>query len=168
MKKVVVSLLAVFFFIIIAGTFFTRNVVFKLNYEDKLEKYAKDYNIDPTILAGVIYFENNFTDINDEYKKGEAVGPFNLKDTKVEQYAKEMGIKNFKKEDIEDIDINIKIGAWYISRHFKDNDYKGLAAAWIERNSSQDDKIKNYAKQYYGDKIKRNAQIYKIVHPELR
>lgn len=168
MKKIIGGIVGVLIIAIIGGGVFTRNVLYKLKYTKEIKQYAREYNVDPAILAAVIHFENNFMDINEQYTKGEAVGPFNFKDTKVEKYAKEMGLTNFKKEDIANIDTNIKIGAWYISKNFKNNDYKELSVAWLERNKDQDQRMKDYAKQYYAEKIEKRAKMYKIVHPELK
>ncbi len=72
-----------------------------------------------------------------------------------------MGLKNFKKEDIGNSDVNVKIGTWYISKNFKGN-YREFAAKWIERNQSEDDKMKDYAREYYGPKMEKGLRYIKL------
>ncbi|ENK1243401.1 transglycosylase SLT domain-containing protein [Clostridium botulinum] len=165
MKNVLKILVGLVFILVIGSGVFLRNVIFDLKYKNEIRKYATKYSVDPYLIAAVINFETANEEL--KYEPSKSCGPFNLKDTKVLEYAKEMELKDFKKEDIGNPDINIKIGTWYISKNFK-GDYKEFAAKWIERNQSEDDKMKSYAREYYGSKIEKRAKIYKVIHPELK
>ncbi|ACO83518.1 transglycosylase SLT domain-containing protein [Clostridium botulinum] len=165
MKKILKFLVGLVLILAVGSGVFLRNVLFDLKHKDEIKKYATKYNVDPYLVAAVINFETANEEL--KYEPSKPCGPFNLKDTKVLEYAKEMGLKNFKKEDIGNSDENVKIGTWYISKNFKGN-YREFAAKWIERNQSEDDKMKDYAREYYGPKMEKRAKIYKVIHPELK
>lgn len=166
MKKILSVIAGLLIFALIGAGLIGRNIMFKLNYKKEIQKYAKEYKVDSKLLAAVINFEDGFN-AETQYKKGEPVGPFQFRDTKVEKYAKEMGLKDFKKEDIAKVDVNIKMGAWYIKENFKNNDYNELAVAWMERNNNQEKRMQDYYRQYYGERIEKRVKLYKIFHPEL-
>lgn len=161
MKKIV-NILIIVLILIIGSGFVIRATLFPIKDKGALEKYAKEYNVKPELVAAVINFESNFKNI--EYSNSEPSGLMKLTPKTGEELAKEMGLKNFKVEDIANEDTSIRLGTYYLSKSNGEN-IKEVVGNWAIRNG-QDTQIdmKAYAEQYYTSKIENRAKIYKVLY----
>ncbi|GAA0077672.1 hypothetical protein UT300005_20500 [Clostridium sp. CTA-5] len=167
MKKIFITLGIIGTLIIGAGIG-TRSLVYPLTNKDTIKKYSKEYNVKPEVIAAVIHFETNFNPT--PYKEGHRVGLMNINDTQGLNMAKEMGLNITKPEDIASDDVNIALGTWYISNNGGDSNLDDMMGQWILRNNDEDDKEKmvEYAKKYYGEKVEHRAKVYNMLYPELQ
>lgn len=174
MKKIGV-ILGTILIIILGSVLVARTLVFPLKYKSEIQKYAKEYNIEPELITAFIHVSSNFD--SKEYKKGETCGPMNLQDKSAEVIAKEMGFTEFEAQNLADPDTNIKIGAWYISQIYENNNIEQVVAKWggVNWQDANGDKEKEerkqfweeYYKKYFVEKIKTRMKIYKVLYPTL-
>ncbi|MFD3157050.1 transglycosylase SLT domain-containing protein [Haloimpatiens sp. FM7330] len=174
MKKigiVLASLLIVFF----AAAMVARSLVYPLKYKAEIQKYAKEYSVEPELIAAIINVSSNFDP--KPYKKGERCGLMDLQDKSAMILAKQMGFKDFKSENLGNPDTNIKIGTWFISQNYKNKDIEEVVTKWGGVNyadaagdlnlEKEKKKWEDYFKKYYVEKIKKRMKVYKILYPTL-
>lgn len=132
-KKVfILFILALFLFIAVNSNFdlwtIRRNIQ-PVKYQSEIDKYADKFSLEPELLAALIYVESRF----DKYSlspKG-AIGLMQLMPSTAYWIAEELEYENFKLEDLDDPQLNIKFGSWYFSylqRKFDNNLIKTIAA----------------------------------------
>ena len=101
------------------------------------------YIYDPYLVTSVIKVESNFSP--KVVSKQGAVGLMQLMPKTALWAAEKMGIKNIKVEDLQNPDLNIRIGTWYLSSLLDEfnndvtlalaayNGGRGNVAEWIEK-----------------------------------
>lgn len=112
-----IFLLILIVIVIFIGLF--RNEILKafypLKYVQNIEKYAKSYNVEESLILAVIKAESNFNEKAVSHR--EAIGLMQImEDTAIdvaEKYNIEIN-KNNAKEEVLDIDNNINIGTKYL------------------------------------------------------
>jgi len=88
-----------------------------LHYEDIVLGHARNYHLDPALLAAVIYQESKFH--ADARSDRGAVGLMQLLPGTAEGIAERTGGTQFRVSDLYDPEINVRYGAWYL-RHLLD------------------------------------------------
>jgi soluble lytic murein transglycosylase len=88
-----------------------------LHYEDIVLGHARNYHLDPALLAAVIYQESKFHP--DARSDRGAVGLMQLLPETAEGIAERTGGSQFRVSDLYDPEINVRYGAWYL-RHLLD------------------------------------------------
>ena len=88
------------------------NVLYPVRYDEYVEKYAADYNIDKKLVFAVIKAESGF-DKNDRSKTG-ARGLMQIMPETGIWAADIIGIDDFSLDMLYDEDTNIRIGCWYL------------------------------------------------------
>ena len=131
-KTIIIFFLAVLLFAAVNSNFdlwtIRRNIE-PVKYQPEIDKYAEEFSLEPELLAAIIYVESRF----DKYSlspKG-AVGLMQLMPSTAFWIAEELGYKNFRLEDLEEVELNIKFGSWYFSylqQKFDNNLIKSIAA----------------------------------------
>ncbi len=168
MKKLFMSL-SIIGIILIGGGLTIRNIAFPLEHKELIKKYAKEYNEEPEVLAALIHFETNFKP--ETYKEGNKVGLLNIRTNIGIEMSTEMGSPIENPKQIAENDTNIKLGAWYISKTGGTSNLDEMMGNWVLLNNDEKkentQKMVDYAKQYYGKKVKTRAAIYKILYPSL-
>lgn len=95
----------------VLGRFF-----YPLHYQPLIEKYAKVNSLDPLFVATVIRQESGF---RPHVKSAVgAVGLMQLMPETAKWASGRMGMKQFKVEQLEDPETNIKLGCWYLKYLF--------------------------------------------------
>ncbi len=164
--KTLSRIIGVLVLVILISIVGARLLLFPIDQKETIKKYAKEYNVKPEVIAAVIHFETEFKP--SEYKEGKKVGLMNIRDSVGVKLSKEMGQEVSNPKQISEADTNIKIGTWYISKNGGDSDLSEMMGKWVLINEEKEDsKMIEYAKTYYGEKIKKRANIYKILYPEL-
>lgn len=87
---------------------------YPLQYETILRTHADNYGLDPALLAAVIYTESKF-DPSAKSQAG-AIGLMQLLPSTAQGIADHTGGGNYRPSDLYDPEINIRYGAWYLSR----------------------------------------------------
>lgn len=154
---------------------------YPLVYRDTIEKYAKEFNLNPAFVAATILNESSF-----DPHAVSSVGARGLMQTMpktAEWIAHKLGINVFNPEMLFEPDINVRFGCWYqnyLSRLFGGNTVsvisayhagQGEIAGWLSDPAYSDDGIrlilerlpegptKNYAK-----KVTRDYGIYQKLY----
>jgi soluble lytic murein transglycosylase len=94
---------------------------YPLRYQAIVRGHAKQYGIDPALLAAVIYSESRFRP-HVRSAQG-AIGLMQLLPSTAEGIATRTGGTAFVASDLDDPEINVRYGSWYL-RHLRQH-YKG-------------------------------------------
>ena len=90
---------------------------YPLEYEHVLRAHARNYDLDPALLAAVVYVESRF-DPNAESAAG-AIGLMQLLPDTAKGIALRTGGDRFVVADLRNPEINVRYGSWYLD-HLRD------------------------------------------------
>ena len=90
---------------------------YPLHYDSIVRGHARNYRLDPALLAGVIYQESKFH-ANVKSSSG-AIGLMQLLPDTAKGIAIHTGGSRFRVSDLYNPEINVRYGAWYL-RHLLD------------------------------------------------
>lgn len=90
---------------------------YPLRYDAIVRSHARNYRLDPALLAAVIYQESKFRPT--VVSGAGAVGLMQLLPSTARGIATRTGGSGFRDSDLTDPEINIRYGAWYL-RHLLD------------------------------------------------
>jgi soluble lytic murein transglycosylase len=99
-----------------------------LRHEDVIRQQAADKELDPTLIAGVIYVESRF---RDQTSHAGAKGLMQLMPSTADYIAGKSGGTRFEQDDLASPQINIAYGSWYLRYlldRYHDNEVLALAA----------------------------------------
>ena len=100
---------------------------YPLEYEHIVSAHARNYELDPALLAAVIYRESKF-DPNARSSSG-AIGLMQLLPETARGIALHTGGSRFTVDDLFDPEINVRYGAFYLRRLLRKYDDEELALA---------------------------------------
>jgi peptidoglycan lytic transglycosylase len=129
---IVVALVGAFAYLRGEPPWFER-IRYPLRYEQIVRGHARNYQLDPALLAGVIYQESKFR--ADAKSKSGALGLMQLKPETAKGIAIRTGGNRFQTSDLYDPEINIRYGSWYL-RHLL-NKYGEERTALAAYNAGQ-------------------------------
>lgn len=177
--KLVMLILLVFLgaFGMVKGT----EKVFPKKYIEYVEKYSKEYDIDPFIVLAVIKTESNFKE-NATSKKG-AKGLMQIMDETALWVNEKINIKDFSEGMLYNPKENIQIGTWYLKWLLDKFDSEDLAilaynaghgnvAKWLSdkslsSNGESLNSIPFEETNNYLLKVKFNYSMYNIIYDRL-
>jgi soluble lytic murein transglycosylase len=120
------------------------NAITPITHGDLLEKYAKEYKVDPLFVAAIIKSESSFNPLAVS-EKG-AIGLMQLMPATAEEMAHELNLDYVNVEDLYNPEINIQLGYYYIVKLLKR--YNGntvfALSAYNAGTKNADEWIKNY------------------------
>jgi soluble lytic murein transglycosylase len=105
-----------------------QEITLPLRHEDIIRQQAEDKNLDPSLIAGVIYVESRF---RDQTSHAGAKGLMQLMPATADYIARKSGGTRFVQGDLADPQINIAYGSWYLRyllEHYHGNVALTLAA----------------------------------------
>jgi soluble lytic murein transglycosylase len=105
-----------------------RHLTLPLNHEDVIRQQAADKQLDPALIAAVIYQESKF---RDQTSSAGAKGLMQLMPTTARFIAHKSGGTQFQVADLGTAQVNIAYGSWYLRyliRHYSGNTTLGVAA----------------------------------------
>jgi soluble lytic murein transglycosylase len=114
---VIVALLATFATIHLSQPAWYVRLWHPLRYEAIVLGHARNYRLDPALLAAVIYQESKFK--ADARSDRGAIGLMQLLPDTAEGIAERTGGSKFTTADLYDPEINVRYGSWYL-RHLLD------------------------------------------------
>jgi peptidoglycan lytic transglycosylase len=88
-----------------------QEITLPLRHEDIIRQQAQDKNLDPSLIAGVIYVESRF---RDQTSHAGAKGLMQLMPDTADYIARKSGGTRFEQGDLADPQINIAYGSWYL------------------------------------------------------
>jgi len=106
-----------------------QRVRYPLKYEQIVRGHARNYQLDPALLAAVIYQESKFH--SDAKSDSGAIGLMQLQPDTAKGIATRTGGSRFQISDLYNPEINVRYGSWYL-RHLLDkyDDEKTALAAY--------------------------------------
>jgi peptidoglycan lytic transglycosylase len=139
---------------------------YPLSYEQIVRGHARNYDLEPALLAAVIYQESKF-DAEARSDAG-AVGLMQLQPETAKGIALRTGGSRFRVEDLTNPEINVRYGSWYL-RHLLDK-YGDEETALAAFNAGQgnvdtwrrEGKGVAFAEtRHYVDRVQELKQIYR-------
>jgi len=141
---------------------------YPLRYEAIVRGHARNYNLNPALLAAVIEAESKFR--ADAKSHSGAIGLMQILPSTAHGIAVHTGGSSFRTEDLYDPEINVRYGAWYL-RHLLDK-YEDERTALAAYNAGQDNVDRwlasgsgiGYAEtRAYVDRVEKLKGIYRDV-----
>jgi len=105
-----------------------RELTLPLRHDDIIRQQARQKNLDPALIAAVIYEESRF---RDQTSHAGARGLMQITPETADAIAKHSGGVRFKQEDLADPQVNISYGAYYLRLlidHYGGNQTLAVAA----------------------------------------
>jgi soluble lytic murein transglycosylase len=139
---------------------------YPLEYKQIVRGHARNYNLDPALLAAVIYQESKFK--ADARSSSGAIGLMQLLPTTAKGIAIHTGGSRFEVDDLYDPEINVRYGAWYL-RHLlqKYGDERTALAAYnagqdnVDRWRAAGREIAFAETRHYVDRVEELKGIYR-------
>ena len=141
-------------------------LLYPLEYESIVRGHARNYRLEPALLAAVIYEESRF---NAEARSSSgAIGLMQLLPETARGIAQRTGGNRFVVADLYDPELNVRYGSWYL-RHLLDR-YGSLEQALAAYNGGQgnvDRGIQFEETRAYVREVLATRDIYARAYPEL-
>lgn len=158
---------------------FQRHYLYPFGYQDAVYRYSARHSLDPYLVAAVIRTESKFINIA-RSPKG-AMGLMQMMPDTAEWVAKQIDYPNFDVSKLNDPEISIRFGTWYLAsvkKEFGGNEILMLAAynagrgnvkSWIKQyewptNFQDIDQIPFKETREYVKKVLRDRQRYQILY----
>ncbi|PYI56886.1 lytic transglycosylase domain-containing protein [Paenibacillus flagellatus] len=129
-KKRVFALLFVFFLgLLFYNSEWLGKWLYPIRFEQDIAVSAKNYGVDPFLIAAIIRVETNFNP--DKTSKKGAIGLMQLMPDTADWIVKRAGYAEETSKSLHRADVNIEVGAWYLNslyNQFDDNRIAVLAA----------------------------------------
>lgn len=106
---------------------------YPLRYDSIIRAHARNYELDPALIAAVIYEESRFR--ADARSSAGAIGLMQLLPETAQAIALRTGGTRFRVEDLYDPELNVRYGSWYL-RHLRAR-YEDEAWALAAYNAGQ-------------------------------
>jgi len=143
-----------------------ERIRYPLHYAQFVRVHAREHNLDPALMAAVIYQESKF-DRRAESSSG-AIGLMQLTPSTAHGIAIRTGGSAFHTQDLYDADINIRYGAWYLHNLFnKYGSERLVLAAYnagqgnVDRWRANGQPIQFAETRAYVEKVEDLKQIYR-------
>ena len=150
---------------------FVQHLRYPLRYEQIVRGHAKNYDLDPALLAAVIYTESRF-DARARSSAG-AIGLMQLLPDTARGIAVRTGGNAFVVDDLYVPELNVRYGAWYLSSLLtRYSDERTALAAYhagqgnVDRWRKQGVGIQFPETRSYVDKVERVKGIYASVYAD--
>lgn len=160
---------------ILAGAFFVvdetsppwfERIRYPLRYSEYVRVHAREHNLDPALLAAVIYQESKFNS-NAKSSSG-AIGLMQLTPSTARGIAIRTHGSAFHTQDLYNPEINIRYGAWYLDNLFKKyGDEREVLAAYnagqgnVDRWRANGEPIQFAETKAYVARVEDLKQIYR-------
>jgi soluble lytic murein transglycosylase len=139
---------------------------YPLEYEQIVRGHARNYRLDPALLAAVIYQESKFQ--ADAKSDSGAIGLMQLQPETAKGIAIRTGGSRFQTSDLYNPEINVRYGSWYL-RHLlnKYGDEKTALAAYnagqrnVDEWRAEGKEIQFSETRAYVDKVEDLKGVYR-------
>jgi soluble lytic murein transglycosylase len=144
-----------------------------LRYEQIVLGHAANYDLDPALLAAVIYQESRFR--ADARSSSGAIGLMQLLPSTAQGIADHTGGTRYKLSDLYDPEINVRYGAWYLNHLIKKYGSEKLALAAYNAGQQNVDNwlasgegIAFPETRAYVKHVEQLKKLYRRIYPVLR
>ena len=142
---------------------------YPLRYQQIVDGHARNYRLDPALLAAVIYEESKFH--ADARSRSGAIGLMQLLPATALGIATRTGGTRFQVSDLYNPELNVRYGAWYL-RHLLDKygDERLALAAYnagqhnVDRWRRKGEGIAFPETRHYVDRVEDLKRIYRDVY----
>jgi soluble lytic murein transglycosylase len=141
---------------------------YPLKYEAIIEGHARNYRLEPALLAAVIYRESKF-DPRAGSTAG-AIGLMQLTPATAKGIALRTGGSKFELSDLYDPELNVRYGAWYL-RHLLDafdGDVRKALAAYNGGRGNVERGVVFAETREYVKRVLDARKAYREAYPQLR
>lgn len=124
---------------IMQSDFIQRRYFYPYPYQSLINKYAREYHIENTLVASVIMNESKFK--NEVHSERGAVGLMQLMPDTAKWIAVQIDDPAYNMEKLHEPETNIRYGTWYLAslkKEFEGNDILALAAYNAGRGNVHD------------------------------
>jgi soluble lytic murein transglycosylase len=116
-----------------------KEITLPLRHEDVIRQQAADKNLDPALVAAVIYRESKFRDVT---SKAGAKGLMQILPSTAQFIAHRSGGTEFELRDLANPQINISYGSWYL-RYLLDR-YEGNVVAAVAAYNAGHERVDDW------------------------
>ena len=180
MRKILLTLIAIVLVLLVILLNFKniQKLIYRQDYSEYVEKYAKENNIDPLLIYAIIKAESNFDD--EAVSSRGATGLMQLMENTAKEVATNEMIEIVTKNSLYDPETNIKLGVKYFANLLSvfHNESVSLAAynagmgtvsEWINEgiikaDGSDIENIPYNETNMYVRKILKDYEIYKQLY----
>ena len=165
---VAAAALAAFLWVRAAEPAWYARIVYPLEYEAIVRGHARNYDLDPALLAAVIYQESRF-DADAESSSG-AIGLMQLLPETAKGIALRTGGSRFEVADLYDPEINVRYGAWYQRHQLRryEGDVRKALAAYNGGQGNVDRGVEYDETRAYVARVTELRETYARTYPQLR
>jgi soluble lytic murein transglycosylase len=143
-----------------------QRVRYPLEYEQIVRGHARNYQLDPALLAAVIYQESKFR--ADAKSDAGAIGLMQLQPETAKGIAIRTGGSRFQTSDLYNPEINVRYGSWYL-RHLLDkyDEEKTALAAYnagqrnVDEWRAEGKGIQFAETRHYVDRVEELKEVYR-------
>jgi peptidoglycan lytic transglycosylase len=170
-KRLILALAAVgaIVYLVLQPPAFIERLKYPLRYRAIVEGHARNYHLDPALLAAVIYQESKFR--SDATSHSGAIGLMQLLPSTAHGIALHTGGTKFRTSDLYVPELNVRYGAWYL-RHLLDKygDERTALAAYnagqenVDRWRAAGKGIEFPETQAYVDRVERLKRLYRRLY----
>ena len=180
MRKIILILITIIFVLLVILLNFKniQKLIYRQDYSEYVEKYAKEYNVDPLLIYSIIKAESNFDD--EAVSSKGATGLMQLMDNTAKEIATNESLEYVSNESLFDPETNIKLGVKYFAdliAIFKNeavalaayNAGMGTVQGWIDKGTIKSDgsdieNIPYNETNMYVRKILKDYDIYRSLY----
>ncbi|GAA0070614.1 lytic transglycosylase domain-containing protein [Clostridium sardiniense] len=176
-KKVIIWLIIIVV-ALLGIKFGVKKYAFPYKHKEVIDKYSKEYNLDPLFVLSIIKAESKFNPNAHSHK--DAFGLMQITESTGKWIAEQMGMKNYSTDMLYNEETNIKMGCWYLNNlndEFGDRDLvisaynagRGNVNKWLkDQNYSKNGKDIHYIPfpetKNYVDKVNIYYKVYKYLY----
>jgi soluble lytic murein transglycosylase len=165
----IVAVAASFTYLRVGEPAWFQRVRYPLQYEQIVRGHAKNYRLDPALLAAVIYQESKFE--ADAKSEAGAIGLMQLQPETAKGIALRTGGSRFRTSDLYTPEINVRYGSWYLRHLLNKYDDERLALAAYNAGQSNVDEWRAEGKgiqfsetRAYVDRVAELKEVYRTAH----
>jgi soluble lytic murein transglycosylase len=143
-----------------------ERIRYPLRYESIIRGHAHNYDLDPALLAAVIYQESKF-DAGARSSSG-AIGLMQLRPDTAKGIALRTGGVAFRVDDLLDPELNVRYGSWYLRHLFRKYGDERLALAAYNAGQGNVDRWREEGKEIqfpetraYVDSVANLKNVYR-------
>lgn len=176
-KRIFMFLLLILI-IFVGGNYVLKNYMYPYKHKDVIEKYSKEYDLDPYFVLAIIKTESKFK--SDARSHKNAIGLMQITEETGKWIAEKMDLKDYTTDKLYEEEYNIKMGCWYLNNlreEFSDTDLviaaynagRGRVSEWLLNSEySSDGKKLSYIPyaetKSYVDKVNANYKMYERLY----
>ena len=180
MRKIILILITIIFVLLVILLNFKniQKLIYRQDYSEYVERYAKEYNVEPLLIYSIIKAESNFDD--EAVSSKGATGLMQLMDNTAKEIATNESLEYVSNESLFDPETNIKLGVKYFAdliAIFKNeavalaayNAGMGTVQGWIDKGTIKADgsdieNIPYNETNMYVRKILKDYDIYRSLY----